>query len=232
MSLAPHRLHILLVWPLALLGSMALHAQTSLPPAWIQVYLQHKGMHGIFLEADAGYRGDELATHATTALARVGAGRHWKAGYATAGVAWFENIDPAQVAADRGEFRLYQKLLLRQPFSKFELSHIYRAEERWLQRADHSGFDFQLRLRYMLQAAHSFDAKTLLKGNAYLTANTEIFLVPDDRVFSQYRIYGGGGIAWNKKWKWELGYLHLWLPKKPTGTHGNAVIRTSVSYSW
>ena len=148
------------------------------------------------------------------------------------GVAWFETIDTGPSEAERGEFRIYQKLLLKQPFKHIELNHIYRAEERWLQRADHRAFDFQLRLRYMLQASHNFESASIFKAKPYLTANTEIFLVPDKRVFSQYRIYGGAGLIWNKKWKLELGYLHLWLPKNPIGTNNSTVLRTSVTYNW
>jgi Protein of unknown function (DUF2490) len=211
----------------------SLLAQTQAPSLWLQCYTQHKAANGLFLEADAGYRGNELGSRMTTALGRIGAGYHWKAGYATAGLAWFETIDPNHRIANHGEFRSYQKLLLKQAFKQIELNHIYRAEERWLQRADHRAFDFQLRLRYMLQATHSFKKVTLLHAaTPFVTANTEIFLVPDDRVFSQYRLYGGGGLVWNQKWKLELGYLHIWLPTNPTGTHDSAVLRTNLTYSW
>jgi hypothetical protein len=215
-----------------LLLATPLLSQTPRPALWLQFYTQHRSNHHLFWEADAGYRGDALGTRATTALARMGAGLHWQAGYATAGIAWFESIDTDANAPDRAEFRLYQKLLLRQPFKKIELNHIYRAEERWLQRPDHSAFDFQLRLRYMLQLNHSFEKWSLLSAIPYATANNEIFLVPSGRIFSQYRLYGGAGLVWHKKWKLELGYLRVWLPTHQTGTRSNAVVRTSVTYTW
>ncbi len=221
---------------LSFLGFLHLAApllsQTPTPTLWLQFYTQHRSKNHLFWEADAGYRGDALGTRATTALARMGAGLHWQAGYATAGIAWFESIDTDANAPDRAEFRLYQKLLLRQPFKKIELNHIYRAEERWLQRPNHSAFDFQLRLRYLLQLNHSFEKLSLLSAIPYATANNEIFLVPNARVFSQYRLYGGAGLVWHKKWKLELGYLRVWLPTNSTGTRSNAVVRTSVTYTW
>ncbi len=186
----------------------------------------------MLVEADAGYRGDEFGTRATTALARLGAGFRSKSAIATAGCAWFETIDISAGAPERAEFRIYQKLSLRQVFKRLELTHIYRVEERWMQRADHSAWEFQMRLRYMLQLRHEFQGKNILGATPYVTANNEIFLAPDDRVFSQYRLYGGAGLVWNKKWRLELGYLHLWLPKTPKGTHDDGVIRTSVTYSW
>lgn len=196
----------------------SLKSQTHAPlQGWWQFYFKHKTESNWILEGDAGFRVHSMHFEPVTALARVGFGRQFKDFSLIAGAAWFESWPLSGSGQESGEFRLFQKLILPQKLGPVSLSHIYRAEERWLQQPLRSQYQLQLRLRYQLQAIYHFKNFALLGGKPYLNGHAEMFAMPNKQVFSQFRLFGGTGLNWKDRWRFELGYLAIWLPAKTTG---------------
>lgn len=212
-----------------LFSPAALHGQSAAPlQGWSQIYLKHKTTHNWLWEADAGFRVHSPHLERNTALGRIGFGRQFKDFSATAGIAYFETWPRYGAQSGLGEFRLYQKLVIPQKIGPLNLNHIYRAEERWFQHVSKT----QLRLRYQLQAVWEVKKMPVLKANPFLIGHTEIFLRPDQTVFSQFRLFGGLGLNWANKWRADLGYLAIYLPRPGGGTVPQQALRTTLTYSW
>ncbi len=97
------------------------------------------------------------------------------------------------------ENRLFEQLSLKDQLWKFNLSHRYRLEHRFLD--FNNRIDTQHRVRYRLQARLPLD-KTL-----FLNLYDEIFLNLQNSVFSQNRIYVGLGVKLNQSSSVQLGHL-------------------------
>ncbi len=198
--------------------SMNAHAQADAPlQGWGQFFFKHKTESNWIVEGDAGFRVHSAHFDPSSALARAGFGRQFKDFSLTAGAAWFESWPLLGSGQESGEFRLYQKLILPQKLGPLSLSHICRAEERWLQQPLRSQYQLQIRLRYQLQAIYGFQNITFLGAKPYLNGHAEMFAIPHKQVFSQFRLFGGAGLNWKDRWRFELGYLAIWLPAKTTG---------------
>jgi hypothetical protein len=199
--------------------AFALPAQSPAPiQGWWQIFLKHKTEKGWFWEADGGFRVHSTHFEPNAALARIGFGRQFKHVSVGAGVAWFETWPKAQNKPGNAEFRMHQKFTVPQKLGPVSLSHILRAEERWFQQSTlRNEFHFQLRLRYQLQANYTLQKLPLLKAKPYFNGHSEIFASPNEGPFNQFRLYGGIGLNWKEQYRFEMGYLAIWLRSTVTG---------------
>ncbi len=97
------------------------------------------------------------------------------------------------------EHRIFQQFITVQRYSRLQLQHRYRFEQRWVEE------DFLLRFRYFL-SLHI----PLIKAESYPYASVynEVFLQPEEIVFDRNRLYVGAGYKWSSKVRAELGYMN------------------------
>lgn len=109
------------------------------------------------------------------------------------------------------EHRIFQQYITKQKFSRFNLQHRYRLEERFLQN------DFRMRFRYFLGLNIPVTNKEMLPKTLYISAYNEIFLNLDSPVFDRNRVYGALGFVINKNMRIEAGYMNQIQENKNRG---------------
>jgi hypothetical protein len=103
---------------------------------------------------------------------------------------------------DVNEHRIFQQFITKQKFSRFNLLHRYRFEQRFVEE------DFKLRFRYFLSLNVALNKPTMTDKTLYLSAYNEIFLNGQDNAFDRNRLYGGLGYKLNSSLRIELGYMN------------------------
>ena len=99
------------------------------------------------------------------------------------------------------EHRIFQQFITKQNFGRFYFLHRFRVEERFLPD------DFQVRLRYFLNATIPLNKKTLDKNAIYFSTYNEIFVNTEKPLFDRNRIYAALGFVINKNFKVEAGFM-------------------------
>ena len=111
---------------------------------------------------------------------------------------YIPNSDQKQ---ESNEHRIFQQFITKQNFGRFYFLHRYRVEERFLPD------DFQVRLRYFLNATIALNKKTLDKNAIYFSTYNEIFMNTEKPLFDRNRIYAALGFVINKNFKVEAGFM-------------------------
>ena len=111
---------------------------------------------------------------------------------------YIPNSDQKQ---ESNEHRIFQQFITKQNFGRFYFLHRYRVEERFLPD------DFQVRLRYFLNATIPLNKKTLDKNAIYFSTYNEIFVNTEKPLFDRNRIYSALGFVINKNFKVEAGFM-------------------------
>lgn len=139
------------------------------------------------------------------------------------GYAWVETFPYGDFPiANNGTFtehRIYEQLNLRQPVSKFLLTHRFRIEQRWLERiipgiaGPVKDWFFLHRFRYQFRAQYPF--WTRADKQFYGAAADEIFIGAGrnlgTNIFDQNRIFLLLGYKLNKRLSLEAGYFNQTL---------------------
>ena len=99
------------------------------------------------------------------------------------------------------EHRIFQQFITRQKFSRINIQHRYRVEERFLQN------DFRVRFRYFLSLNIPINTKEMTDKTVYASAYNEIFLHANSPVFDRDRIYAALGYAFQKNLRLEFGFM-------------------------
>ena len=111
---------------------------------------------------------------------------------------YIPNSDQKQ---ESNEHRIFQQFITKQNFGRFYFLHRYRVEERFLPD------DFQVRLRYFLNATIPLNKKKLDKNAIYFSTYNEIFVNTEKPLFDRNRIYAALGFVINKNFKVEAGFM-------------------------
>lgn len=116
------------------------------------------------------------------------------------------------------EHRAYQQLIFKNPIGRFDVSHRYRLEQRWLgillpgKGHKISEWRYVNRARYMLRIAFPLKGNTLEDKEPYLAVYDEILIGFGKNLrsnfFDQNRLYGAIGYKVNKQLKVEIGFLN------------------------
>lgn len=142
-----------------------------------------------------------------------------------AGYAWIETYPygdyPIAAAGTFPEHRLYEQISFRHPFKKWQLSHRFRTEQRWLGRVkagQNSGREieswaFLHRFRYQFRAQYIIRSKK--EQQLYTAAADEILIGAGKdlgiNIFDQNRIFLLLGYRFSKNFSLEGGYLNQTL---------------------
>jgi hypothetical protein len=106
---------------------------------------------------------------------------------------------------DVHEHRIFQQFITKQKFTRFNIMHRYRFEQRFVED------DFKMRFRYFLSLNVALNKPTVTDNTLYLSAYNEIFLNTQDNAFDRNRLYGGLGYRLNSMFRVELGYMNQFL---------------------
>ena len=104
------------------------------------------------------------------------------------------------------EHRVFQQFITRQSFSRVNIQHRYRFEQRWIDNAN-----FKMRYRYFLSLNIALSNSDLSDNTWYGSVYNEIFVNHDKTFFDRNRLYTGIGYKLNKTAKFELGYMNQFL---------------------
>ncbi len=113
-----------------------------------------------------------------------------------------ENYINTEDKVQVNEHRIYQQFITKQQFGRFNISHRYRLEERFVESV------FKLRFRYFLSCKVALNNSKLQKKTFYLSAYNELFIGSKSPQFDRNRLYGGLGYQHNSKLKFEAGYMN------------------------
>jgi hypothetical protein len=112
------------------------------------------------------------------------------------------------------EYRVQQDIIIKQVFSKINVSHRYQIEERFFRNYDENGLTagttFNIRCRYRLLGDHIFwkNKKQFIKGIAYDEIMINVGNKIVRNIFDQNRIYAGVQYGICPSVSVELGYLN------------------------
>ncbi len=117
------------------------------------------------------------------------------------------------------EHRIYQDILLKNNTGRFEISHRFKLEERFLGNIYDSKNDripgkwnFVMRFRYRVRIAMPIQGNTIDDNEFYIHAFDEILIGAGEKIknniFDQNRFNIGVGYKLNKNCKFEIGYFN------------------------
>jgi len=110
------------------------------------------------------------------------------------------------------EHRIWQQLVLRQPFKFISFEHRYRLEQRFIENISNGKYTFDNRFRYRLQLSVGLGLISGRLKNFSLVAYNELFLnlgrKASGQVFDRNRLYGALALKLTPALTMQLGYLH------------------------
>ncbi len=110
------------------------------------------------------------------------------------------------------QYRLWQQLLLVQPFDRLKLYHQFRFEQRWKRDyVENSPFKLTHRFRYKLTAYYPLNNHHLVNKTLFLSAYEEIFIQAGKSITYDYlednRAFLGLGYILNENIQIQAGYM-------------------------
>lgn len=115
-------------------------------------------------------------------------------------------VDNSDDKIQVNEHRIFQQFITRQSFSRVNLQHRYRFEQRWIEDED-----FRLRFRYFLSLNVAINNSRITDNTWYGSVYNEIFINNDQILFDRNRLYVGIGYRLNKTARFEIGYMNQFL---------------------
>jgi hypothetical protein len=116
------------------------------------------------------------------------------------------------------EHRVYQQFITRQRFTRFNLIHRYRFEQRFFAN------DFRLRLRYFLSINMALNHNTMTDKTLYFSLYNEIFIqTKGSDLIDRNRFFTGIGYRWSSKLRLEIGSMNQLLSNQSSRNQLNVV---------
>lgn len=100
------------------------------------------------------------------------------------------------------EHRIYQQLVLKQKYGRFNFAHRYRLEQRWVEG------NFSSRARYFMVLNIPINNKEMEDKTLFYSFYDEIFLNISENPFSQNRFFHAIGYKMNGFATFKIGYLY------------------------
>lgn len=170
------------------------------------------------------WRRDEFGLSWQQSLLRIGINYHinpnavFRVGYGLIETFPYGEIPINSMGKAFTEHRMYQVLTLNNKIGKFDLSHRYMLEQRWLGSYTNAALNkedrwtYINRLRYMIRAQMPLIGKTLENKAPYATAYDEIFIGfgenVNQNIFDQNRLGILLGYKFSNQFKLEAGYFN------------------------
>ncbi len=198
--------------------------------AWYMLFTQSRISDKFSIHAEAQHRLHKTADTKQQLLLRTALNYHVdKNVMVTAGYgnihSWFYTQDTLSNEISPNAFptvenRIYQQLVLKHKYKKWNFGHRYRLEQRWVNDGSGNGSKFLNRARYFFQV--DIPILTLKNSEPVLTDNVvptfkqqlyysfydEIFLNISDSPFSQNRFFHAIGFKFSPAVTAKIGYLY------------------------
>ena len=142
---------------------------------------------------------------------------------------------------DRNEYRVYEELVLKNKFNKFQLKHRLRIEERYFLSTDHEILrdqgEFNMRYIYLIKVFVPIwqpqDSRRIHQLGLILSE--EIFLNSGRNIqynhIDQNRVVGGLAMKLNSPWSFELAYQnHFIVRNEPQTYHMKHIVWLSSKF--
>lgn len=115
------------------------------------------------------------------------------------------------------EHRIYQQFITRQSFSRFNIQHRYRFEQRFF------SDDFRMRLRYFLAVNVALNQTKMQDNTLYFSTYNEVFINTENNLFDRNRLFGGLGYRMNNNLRTELGILNQTISNQTSRNQLNMI---------
>lgn len=115
------------------------------------------------------------------------------------------------------EHRIYQQFITRQSFSRFNIQHRYRFEQRFF------SDDFRMRLRYFLAVNLALNQTKMQDNTLYFSTYNEVFINTENNLFDRNRLFGGLGYRMNNNLRTELGILNQTISNQTSRNQLNMI---------
>lgn len=180
------------------------------------------------LVSDVQVRSSDEWASVRTLLARAALSRTWRPGVTlAAGYAYVGTLNPG--APDLTEHRLWQQLVLQRSLGSRPLTHRFRLEQRFIERAG-GGDVYSDRFRYFARLMIPLQAGegAFSRGN-YVALQNEVFLTLSGRddltgkLFDQNRAYVAFGRRMSAGLDLEIGYLNQFIAGRNRDTMNHAL---------
>ncbi len=171
---------------------------------WAMYFGTNRITDELSIHTEIQHRSYEFASNFNQLLLRTGLNYHFTDNaIATIGYGYIET-DPTFPEPDgeenSTENRIFQQFILKNKIGKFQFSHRYRLEQRFLENPV-TGSSTEHRGRYFLRITYPID------NNWFLTAYEEVFINLQEPIFGQNRLYGAVGYKFTKNVSTQVGYL-------------------------
>jgi hypothetical protein len=233
-----------------LLVALSVRAQKEIVTqenAWLVYIGNHRVTDQVGFHTEYQFRRAEIFQDWQQSLLRLGIDYYTKTGeQVTAGYAWIKSFPYGEqpIAHANNEHRIWQQIITKSKFSRIELQHRYRLEQRFIENWKKSiegeyemmGHVYRQRVRYRCQIMFPISRSEMSDNTLFFVANDEVFLGfgkgIGKNVLDQNRVFTALGWRFNSACNIQLGYLNQYIMKSD-GIHAerNHTLQAIVTYN-
>ena len=172
--------------------------------AWAMIFTNNRISEKLSIHAEAQYRTYEFGSNFNQLLLRTALNYHISdkamASFGYGNITTDTNFLEFSGEENVNENQLYEQFVLKNSLGKFNFSHRYRLEQRFINRPAGENTT-EHRARYFLRVTYPLNDKW------FLTAYDEIFINLQNDFFGQNRLYGALGYNFSENLSAQMGYL-------------------------
>lgn len=196
--------------------------------AWAIYFGNHKICKNWGIHTEYQWRRSDYFNSWQQSLMRLGIDYYEKNGLQiTAGYGWIRSFPYGKQAIlyPNNEHRIWQQFIVKNNFTRFEIQHRYRLEQRFIEQKimdsnsiyQHDHYNFRQRIRYRFLVNVPINHKEMKDNTLYLSFYDELFVGfgkgIGKNIVDQNRLYGAFGWKCNKNFNVQLGYLNQFIIK-------------------
>lgn len=210
------------------LSSISFCQKVTQSNVWVMYTGNHRLSEKWGLHTEYQWRRSGFFQDWQQSLTRIGVDYYSKSGIQlSTGYAWILTFPYGKqpVSYDFSEHRIWQQLIMKNKFSRIDIQHRYRFEQRFLQlkqqnsssEFENYGYIFRQRCRYRLMLNIPLNRKEMTDKTLFLNLSDEIFLGfgkgIGKNILDQNRVSVGFGWSFSTLCNIQLGYLNQYLVK-------------------
>ncbi|TVZ51164.1 DUF2490 domain-containing protein [Dokdonia sp. Hel_I_53] len=172
--------------------------------SWAMLFTQNQISEKLSIHAEAQYRTYEFGDNFNQLLLRTALNYHISekamVSFGYGHITTDGTFEEPQDEKNSTENRIYEQFVLKNNLGKFNFSHRYRLEQRFVDNPA-AGKSTLHRARYFLRVTYP------LSKTWFITAYDEVFINLQNEFFGQNRLYGALGYTFNPQLSLQVGYL-------------------------
>lgn len=215
--------------------------------AWAMYFGNHKLNKNWGIHSEYQWRRSEYFNSWQQSLLRIGVDYYANNGVQiTAGYGWIKSFPYGKqpISYVNNEHRVWQQFIIKNNFSRLEIQHRYRLEQRFIElkklnsddKYEQDSFIFRQRIRYRFLVNIPLNNKEMIDNTLFLSLYDELFVGfgkgIGKNVVDQNRLYGALGIRFNKNFNIQMGYLNQFIIKSDgIKMERNHTIQLGITYN-